>query len=113
MKGSYHKVIGYFAYVTPIELYCTGEACVIAGTYDGMKEYISEIKGGMRVSGKIRKTRFGAILKGLQMGAAYAFDEEAYSCFYPLAKQAGLPVLEADFEKQKAEGQRFLILQLA
>jgi hypothetical protein len=46
------------------------------------------------------------------LGAAYAFDKGAYRRFYPLAKRAGLAVMEADFETHQAAGERFLIVQL-
>lgn len=106
------KVIGYFAYASSTAVLCTGEACVISGSEAAMKEYISEIDSGGRKFRNIKKTRFGEIVKGLQLGAAYAFDEEAYARFFPLAKQEGISVAEVDFKKKQEEGQRFLIIQL-
>ena len=46
------------------------------------------------------------------MGAAYAFDEDSYKVFYPLAKQEGLDVAEGDFAAKKAEGFRFFTVEL-
>jgi len=77
-----------------------------------MKEYISEIDSDRRGFRNIKKTRFGEIVRGLQLGGAYAFDEESYSRFYPLAKQEGLDVADVDFEKSRTEEKRFLIIQL-
>lgn len=98
-----HKVIGYFAYSSPSEVVCTGGnfACVIAGSEKTMREYIENISPGGSAKTTIKKTRFGDILKGMQLGAAYAFDEESYARFYPLAILEGLPVEKADFSKQK------------
>lgn len=112
MSKRHSKVIGYFAYVSPTEVVCTGKACVISGSNKGMSDYIAEIDPSGRQRRTIKKTRFGEILRGLQLGAAYAFDEESYKRFLPLARQEGLPVAEADFKKQKSKGLRFFTVQL-
>jgi len=112
MPDRHSKIIGYFAYALPTEVVCTGEACVISGSQLAMQEYISEIDPDRRKRRTIKKTRFGEIIKGLLLGAAYAFDEEAYGRFYPLARQEGLGVVEADFKKHQDEGLRFFIVQL-
>lgn len=52
-------------------------------------------------------------MQGLLRGAAYAFDEDAYSRFYPLAREAGLEVQPADFAEQKSKGIRFFTVQLS
>jgi len=107
------KVIGYFGYSSPTNVICTGEshACVIAGSEEYLRDYINEITpvGHSKVS--IKKTRFGEILKGLYLGAAYAFDVESYTRFYPLARQEGLPVKEADFNNKDGNN-RFFTVQL-
>ena len=48
----------------------------------------------------------------MKLGAAYAFDEESYERFFPLARQEGLPVEEADFEKQRSKRFPFFTIQL-
>ena len=111
MTNRYSKIIGFFAYASPSEVLCTGAACIIAGSESKMREYIKEIDPtGKRHT--IRKTRFNEILQGLQLGAAYAFDEDSYKVFYPLAKQEGLDVAEGDFAAKKAEGFRFFTVEL-
>ena len=77
-----------------------------------MEEYLSEIDSDRRTRRTIQKTTFDEIKRGLQLGAAYAFDKVSYRRFYPLAKRAGLDVMEADFEKHQAEGYRFFTVQL-
>ena len=106
------KVIGYFSYSSPTEIVCTGNACVISGSNKSMRDYIDEIDPTGQKGNTIKKTRFGEILRGLKLGAAYAFDEESYGRFYPLARKEGLPVEEADFEKQRSKNFRFFTVQL-
>lgn len=107
------KVIGFFAYASRNEVICTGEAaCIISGTQKAMEEYLKELDPDQNKKHTIRKTRFGEIMQGISLGAAYAFDEDAYSCFYPLAKEEGLAVQEADFQAEKAKGNRFFTVQI-
>ena len=112
MSDRYSKVIGYFAYASPSEVVCTGEACVISGTDRAMRDYVAEIDPEGYKRRTIKKTRFGEILRGLKLGAAYAFDEESYKKFYPLARQEGLLVAEANFDEMKSKGFRFFTVQL-
>ncbi|MFQ5824073.1 MAG: hypothetical protein ACE5JB_08465 [bacterium] len=112
MSDNYSKVIGFFAYASRTEVVCTGKACVISGSEQAMKEYIKEIDPEGRKTRTIKKTRFGEILKGLELGAAYAFDEDSYARFYPLARKAGLDVQKADFPKKQSEGFRFFTVEL-
>jgi len=55
---------------------------------------------------------FGEILRGLQLGGGYAFDEPSYSRFYPLAIEAGLAVEKADFAQGQKNGQAFFTVRL-
>lgn len=112
MSDRYSKVIGYFAYASPTEIVCTGKACVISGSQRAMRYYIAEIDPEGWKKNTIKKTRFGEIMRGLQLGAAYAFDKESYGRFYPLARKEGLPVAEGDFKEQKSKGFRFFTVQL-
>ncbi len=64
------RVIGYFAYTPPMHAICDGDACVIAGSETGMKRYAEAIVSGSLKGTRIKKTRFGEILKGLGLGAA-------------------------------------------
>ncbi len=101
------KVIGYFAYASPQAVVCSGKACVIAGSEASLRRYISERgAGGKRT---VRKTRFGEIMRGLRLGAAYAFDEESYGRFLPLGREAGLQLADGDFNKHEG---RFFTVQV-
>jgi hypothetical protein len=111
MPEKYEKVVGFFAYASPAEVVCTGEACVISGSERAMRDYLKEASPRGKLH-TIKKTRFGEILKGLQMGAAYAFDEDSYNKFYPLAREEGLDVAKADFGAKQQEGFRFFTVKL-
>ncbi|MBF0203850.1 MAG: hypothetical protein HQK67_05935 [Desulfamplus sp.] len=107
--------IGYFAFVSPSEVLCTGDtgnACVITGSMKAMNSFIAEINPDGQKKHIIKKTSFGEILSGLKLGAAYGFDEKSYKKFYPLARQEGLSVAEANFEEMNSKGLCFFIVQL-
>ncbi len=107
------RVIGYFAYTPPMHVICDEDACVIAGSEVGMKRYVEALASDSLKGRRIQKTRFGEILKGLGLGAAYAFDEEAYNRFHPLAKNAGLSMTPQDFSGPSPTGMHFVRIQLA
>jgi len=113
MSGNDNKVIGFFAYTSRTEMVCTnGAACIIAGSYKAMTEFLKELDPSNTKKHTIKKIRFGEIKQGLLLGAAYAFDKDSYSLFYPLAREEGLDVQPADFEKQKPKGLRFFTVQI-
>jgi hypothetical protein len=112
MSERYSKVVGFFAYKTKADVVCSEQACVIAGSQDAMRDYIAEISPGALEKTTIRKTRFGEILRGVELGAEYAFDEASYGRFYPLAVEEGLNAPKIDFEKNKKEGDRFLVIKI-
>jgi hypothetical protein len=115
MADRNRKVIGYFAFASPTEVVCTGDrgdACVISGSVRTMKAYVKEIDPDELKKRTIKKTLFGEILNGLKLGAAYAFDEESYKKFYPLARKEGLNVAEANFDEMKSKDFLFFTVQL-
>ena len=83
------KVIGYFAYASKTEVFCDGDACVIIGSDADLRTYMSDLGIVDGISPTVKKTRFGEIMRGMSVGAAYAFDETAYNRFYPLARREG------------------------
>ena len=108
------QVIGYFAYLSPVQVVCTDvDACLVSGSRKAMEEYLAETHPHDATKATVRKTRFGEILQGLELGAAYAFDKESYARFYPLAREAGIPVEAADFEGQRQLGGRYFTVRLA
>lgn len=108
------KVVGYFSYTDSSNALCDGDACIIAGSETLMKSYLQKISKSDKKD-IIKKTRFGEIIDGLKQGAAYAFDEESYSRFLPLAKInriGGLPEKE-DFLDKPSDTLRFIRIQVA
>jgi len=105
------KVIGYFAQSSPSEVVCDGDACVIAGSDSDLRAYISKLGPGEEINHTLKKTRFGEIMRGMRLGAAYAFDEIAYNRFYPLAKREGLELGPEDF-LPTATGRHFVRVQI-
>ncbi len=105
------KVIGYFAYLSASEIACDEDACLIAGTEAAMRRYlrISNPKSMDRYT--LKKTRFGEIKKGMSLGGAYAFDEESYGRFYPLALEDGMAVPAADFTAATTDEIKFMTVK--
>ena len=96
-----------------MDVLCTeNNACLIAGSMRAIRTYMAEFDPEQRKVRTVKKTRFGEILQGLSMGAAYAFDEESYKKFYPLAIKEGLPVEKGDFQEMKKHNVRFFVVQL-
>lgn len=104
------KVIGYFAFSSPTAVICEGDACVISGSEKIMRDYIASAAQGSSQSNTIKKTRFGEIIKGMEMGAPYAFDEESYNRFYPLANKIGLDLKEEVFSATET-GFHFVVIR--
>ena len=105
------KVIGHFAFSSPMGVICDGDACVISGSEEAMRNYI---KSALTESSKevtIRKTRFGEIIQGMKKGAPYAFDEQSYNRFYPLANKTGFNLKEEDFTVQTETGFHFVVIR--
>ena len=105
------KVIGYFAFSSPTEVVCDGEACVIAGSERAMRDYL---EFGSSCSAKrttIKKTRLSDIIQGMKLGAPYAFDERSYNRFYPLANKCGFSLKEEDFSATTETGRHFVVVR--
>ena len=105
------KVIGYFASLSPTDVVCDGDACVISGSEEEMIKYLKSISTDAANQAKIRKTRFGEIIQGMKMGAPYAFDEQSYGRFYPLANKIGFNLNEEDFSVQTETGRHFVVVR--
>lgn len=85
-------VVGYFA-SAGMNAVCDREACVIADSAATMRRLIDQRMGaGNAARYEIRKTTFAEVLRGLRLGAPYAFEPAAYERFRPLAERAGVPV---------------------
>ena len=105
------KVIGYFAYTLSNEVFCDGDACLIAGTEDQMRFYLDNMSTD-KDKFIIKKTRFGEIMDGIKMEGAYAFDEVSYNRFLSHAIKLGITDLPSEdfFTEHSATGMHFLKL---
>jgi len=45
------------------------------------------------------------------MGASYAFDEQSYNRFYPLADNIGFNLKEEDFSIETEAGYHFIVIR--
>lgn len=104
------KVIGYFAFSSPTAVICEGDACVISGSEEKMRDYIASATVRSSEKHTIKKTRFGEIIKGMEMGAPYAFDEESYNRFLPLANKIGFNLKEENFSETET-GFHFVVIR--
>lgn len=105
------KVIGYFAFSSPTEVICDGDACLISGSEHDMRKYIKSVSTESSNRTTIKKTRFGEIINGMKMGASYAFDEQSYNRFYPLANRMGINLKEEDFSDKTETGHHLVIIR--
>jgi len=103
-------IIGYFAATNRGDVICDGPACIIAGSYKTMKDYLAKSKTKPPGTVKIIKTRFGEILSGMRLGGAYSFDSESYGRFLPLAQEVGMNFGDVDFTPDKPGDVQFLTI---
>ena len=103
-------IIGYFAATKRGDAVCDGPACIIAGSYKTMKEYLASSQNKPPGKVKIMKTRFCEILSGMRMGGAYSFDAESYGRFLPLARDEGMDCEDADFRPDKEGDVKFMTI---
>ena len=96
MVNRSRTVMGWFAFAGPSAL-CDGDACVIAGSQEALRRIIARRARRGAPALTIKQTRFGEIMTGLRLGAAYCFDEEAYNRFFPLAQREGFSLGSEDF----------------
>src|SRR6266498_925950 len=101
---SLRALIGYIAQASRYEVVCDGDACIVIGSKPKLKAHLASNMLTRSRDYALKKAWFDDILAGLKLGAAYAFDEEAYHRFYPLAQRAGLKVGPEDFSAPPPPG---------
>ncbi len=104
------KIIGFFAHTTPIEIVCDGDACIIAGSEEAMRRYLKSLASNVTRRPMIRKAKFGDIVRAMNIGASYAFDEESYNRFFPLANTVGFSLKQEKFSGSTETGNHFVVL---
>jgi len=106
------RVLGFFAYAGPDEVFRFDEACVIAGSRERLQACLATHPKLRDASLTLAKIRFADVHTGLDEGAAYALDEEAFERFAPLARDAGIDVAET-FPDAEPDTLRFVKVALA
>jgi hypothetical protein len=101
--SSTRTLVGYVAQISGNVL-CDGDACVVFGSRLKLKSYLASNPQTAALGYAIQKAWSDDILTVLRMGAAYAFDEEAFHLFYPLAQRAGMNLPQADFRTPAPAG---------
>jgi hypothetical protein len=89
-------LIGYIA-ALQLNVLCDGDACIVIGSKFKFRSHLASNDQTRDKDYVLKKGWFDDILTGIQFGAAYAFDEEAYRLFLPLAQRAGLNLKREDF----------------
>ena len=84
------RVVGYFSYTEAGDVFCDGDACIIAGSEESMKAYLKELSVPGVKKDILRKTRFGEIISGMAQGGLYAFDQESHARLVTLFKANGI-----------------------
>ena len=106
------QVIGCLAVVAKGKVMAAGEACLVLGSVEAMRHHLREVAPDLAGNARIRKTRFGDIMRALYAGGTYAFDRESYGRFFPLAKEEQLAVRPVDFEDITRRGFGFVTVAL-
>ena len=104
------RVVGWFTRCGLASL-CDGDALIVAGSEQAMRE-ITKKPNSPAQSWQYLSTTFDEIHSGMQRGGAYAFDEQAYNVFLPLAQQAGIPVKQEDFSDPGPLGMHFVRIRI-
>jgi hypothetical protein len=88
---------------------CEDDACLITGSVESMKRFISAngVAGSV-----IRSTTFSEIHRGMILGSAYCFDEQAYQRFLEPGRAAGMQLADEDVSDPGPTGTHLLIVRL-
>lgn len=105
------KVIGVFAHQGMNAVCIEGNSCLIAGSQEKMEEYFKLHGVENKHDINIKKTRYGEIKQGMELGGSYSFDEESYERFYKYGKMDKLKLKEWDKEEAN-KGKKYITLRL-
>ena len=105
-------MLGFFAHAGPDEVFRFDDACLVAGSRERLRACLATHPRLRSASLALTKIRFADVHAGLESGAAYAFDEEAFERFAPLARDAGIDVAET-FPEREPDAIGFVKVALA
>ena len=94
--SSTRTLIGYIA-ALQLDVLCDGDACIVMGSKFKFRSHLANNPQTHDKEYVLKKAWFDDILIGIQYGAPYAFDEEAFRLFHPLALRVGLILPPPDF----------------
>ena len=106
------RVIGFFAFLPPRDVFRHGDACVVAGSEEAMKRYLKFMPPETVARMRITKSRFGDVKQGMEGGGTFAFDQAAYERFYPLAQRSGIDVQAEEFPSSDENELHFVKVKL-
>lgn len=104
------KVIGWFATKRGAGQFCDKRALVVCGSEETLRKTLAS-RGVDPTAMMFQKARMGDIASAIGMGAAYAFDSEAYERFAPEAEKVGIARQNFDFTPSQPGLVKFLILE--
>lgn len=92
---------------------CDGDSCIVAGSERKMNEYIKAFSNSPSTRYQITKARYGHVMKGMKLAAAYSFDEESYSRFHLLACEDGMQLVDfSPMNHRKPDGPSISLMRV-
>ena len=77
-----YMVVGYVSLdLDKTGIFTDGPACVITGTEENMKKYLSLVASDMLNKQMIKKTKLREVAAGIELGAMYQFDDISFERF--------------------------------
>jgi hypothetical protein len=105
-----NPLIGYLVHNGVMPL-CDGDACLITGSRRAIQQIVDRQSPRFSDMTIIQAAPFSDILRGMQRGGAYCFDEAAYGRFLEPARRIGMPLSEEDFSDPGPLGMHFVRVQ--
>jgi hypothetical protein len=107
-----NPVLGYVATVTGRELWCAGEAVIVAQSEKQMRTYLAGHLAFSASAFRIAFVRLDTVLFGLRGGEVYAMARPVYTRLAPLAQQAGVRLVTQPLTVAAPAGERGPALSL-
>lgn len=87
MSSGINKIIGYFSYTKSGNVFCDGDSCIIINSKQLMRRLLQAKASIDSEQDLIKKTTFGEVINGIELGASYILDKDTYSVFNTIAKR--------------------------
>ena len=86
MSSGTNKIIGYFSYTKSGNVFCDGDSCIILNSKKLIHQLLKAKASIDSEQDLIKKTTFGEVIKGIELGASYILDKDSYNIFHAIAK---------------------------